>query len=130
MREIGFQQPLDRFRRVFRLEIVIDLLPDIGVRTKAAASEQMIALDRVDILADIHFRGDQSDIADVVLSTGMMAAGDVDVERRIDIDARLAPVADLGSVPLYLPDWAQKLLKADLKRPAAIKGTFVAPVGS
>ena len=46
MREIGLQQSLDRLRRVFRLEVVIDLLPDIGIRTKAAAGEQMIALDR------------------------------------------------------------------------------------
>ena len=56
MREIGLQQPLDRLRRVLRLEVVIDLLPDIGVRTKAAAGEQMIALDGIDVLADIHLR--------------------------------------------------------------------------
>ena len=53
MREIGLQQPLDRLRRILRLEVVIDLLPDIGVRTKAAAGEQMIALDGIVILADI-----------------------------------------------------------------------------
>src|SRR3954463_6023908 len=100
MREIGLQQSLDRLRRVFRLEVVIDLLPDIGVRTKAATGEQMITLDRIDILADIHLRGDQADIADVVLRAGVMAAGDVDVERRLDVDARLAPVADLGGMKL------------------------------
>ena len=53
MREIGLQQPLDGLRRILRLEVVIDLLPDIGIRTKAAAGEQMIALDRIVILADI-----------------------------------------------------------------------------
>ena len=100
MREIGLQQSFDRLRRVFRLEVVIDLLPDIGIRSKAAAGEQMIALDGIDILADIHLRRDQPDIADVVLRAGMMAAGDVDIERRVDIDARLAPVADLGGMAL------------------------------
>src|SRR6476619_6796983 len=100
MREIGFQQPLDGLRSILGLEVVIDLLPDIGVRTKAAAGEQMIALDRIDILANIHLRGDQADIADIVLRAGMMAAGDVDVERRLDVDARLAPVANLGGMKL------------------------------
>src|SRR6266545_3993145 len=100
MREIGLQQSLDRLWRVFRLEVVIDLLPDIGIRSKAAAGEQMIALDGIDILADIHFRSDQPDIADVMLRAGMMATGDVYVERRVDVDARLAPVADLGGMKL------------------------------
>ena len=35
-----------------------------------------------------------------MLRAGMMAAGDVDVERRVDVDARLAPVADLGGMAL------------------------------
>src|SRR5437879_1380558 len=100
MREIGLQQPFDGLRSILGLEVVIDLLPDIGVRTKAAAGEQMIALDRIDILADIHLRGDQPDIADVMLRAGMMATGDVYVERRVDVDARLAPVADLGGMTL------------------------------
>src|SRR5258708_10459032 len=60
----------------------------------------MIALDGIDTLADVHFRRDQPDIADVMLRAGMMAAGDVDVERRVDVDARLAPVADLGRMAL------------------------------
>ena len=66
------------------------------------AGEQMIALDRIDILADVHFRCDQADIADVMLRAGMMAARDVDIERRVDIDARLAPVADLGGMTLCI----------------------------
>ena len=35
-----------------------------------------------------------------MLRAGMMAAGEVDVERRVDLDARLAPVADLVGVTL------------------------------
>src|SRR5207237_6784785 len=90
----------DGLRSILGLEVVIDLLPDIGIRTKAAAGEQMIALDGIDVLADIHLRGDQPDIADVMLCAGMMATGDVYVERRVDVDARLAPVADLGGMTL------------------------------
>src|SRR5258708_12746808 len=100
MRKIGLQQSLDRLRRILGLEVVIDLLPDIGVRAKAAAREQMIALDGIDVVADIDLRRDQADIADVVLRAGMVAAGHMDVERRLDIDARLAPVADLGGMKL------------------------------
>ncbi len=77
MRKIRLQQSLDRLRRILGLDAVIDLLPDIGIRAKAAAREQMIALDGIDILADINLGRDQPDIADVVLRTGVMAAGHI-----------------------------------------------------
>ena len=79
---------------------MIDLLPDIGIRTEAAAGEQMIALDCVVLLSNRNLGADQPDIADVMLRAGMMAAGEMDVERRVDVDARLAPVADRGGVAL------------------------------
>src|SRR3977135_2775371 len=91
MREISLQQLLDRSRRVLGLEIMKDLLPDIGLRTEPAAGEQVIALDRIVALAGRHFRRDQADIADVVLRAGMVAAGQMDVERLIDIDPWLPP---------------------------------------
>src|SRR6516165_2576112 len=100
MGEIGFQEPLDSLRRVLSLQIAIDLLPDIGVRTEPAAREQMITLNRIVTLAHGDLGRDQADIADVMLRAGMMAAGQMDVERGIDIDARLAPVADLRGVEL------------------------------
>src|SRR5260370_18314365 len=93
MGAIGLQKLLDRLRRVLSLEVVIDLLPDIGVGPEAAAREQVVALDRVVALADRHLGRDQTDIADVVLRAGVMAAGQMDVERRLDIDPRLAPIA-------------------------------------
>src|SRR5260221_10055763 len=97
MREIRLQQPLDGLRRILRLEVVIDFLPYIRMGTEAAAREQMVALDGV-LLANRDFCGNQPDIADVVLRAGMVAAGDVNIDRRLDIDSRLAPVADLGGV--------------------------------
>src|SRR3981081_1954277 len=99
MRQVGFQKPLDGPRRVLGLEIVVDLLPDIGIRTEAATGKQVIAFDGVvAAFTDGHLRPDQSDIADVMLRAGMVAAGEMDIERRVDLDARLAPVADGGGV--------------------------------
>ena len=100
MREVCFQQFLDGLRRVLRFEVVIDLLPDIGVGTEPSAGEQMIAFDVVVILADGHFGADQADIADVMLRAGMMTAGQMDIQRDVDRHPRLAPVADRGSMAL------------------------------
>ena len=100
VREIRLQQLLHRLRRVLGLEVVIDLLPDIGIRTEPAAGEQVITLDGVVLLADRNLGADQPDIADVVLRAGMVAAGEMDVERRVDLDARFAPVADRGGMAL------------------------------
>src|ERR1700737_4764565 len=94
MRKIRLQQFLDRLRRILGCEVVIDLLPDIGVRTEPAAGKQVIALDRVVALADRYLGADQADIADVVLRAGMMATGQMDVERGVDRHPRLAPGAD------------------------------------
>src|SRR5437660_5361534 len=98
MREIYFQQFLNRLRRVLRLEVVVDLLPDIGIGTEPSAGEQVIAFDGVVILADGHFGAYQADIADVVLRAGMMATGEMDIQRGIDGHPRLAPVGDGGGM--------------------------------
>src|SRR6267378_3989510 len=100
MREICFQQFFDGLWRVLSPEVVINLLPYIGIRTEPASCEQMIALDGILFLADRHLRADQADIADVMLRAGMVAAGEMDVERRVDRHPRLAPVADRSRMAL------------------------------
>src|ERR1700730_18421562 len=100
MREIRFQQFFHGLWRVLGLEIMKNLLPDIGLGAEAAAGEQMIALNGVILLADRYLGGDQADIADVMLRAGMVATGDMNVERRVDVDPRFAPVADRGGVAL------------------------------
>src|SRR5438045_4673318 len=60
----------------------------------------MVTLDGIGILADIDLCGNQADVADVMLRTGVVAAGEMDVERRIDLDPRLAPVANPGRMQL------------------------------
>ena len=44
--------------------------------------------------------GQQPDLADEMLRAGMMAAGEMDVDRRVERDARLAPARDLLGVAL------------------------------
>src|SRR5262249_51181167 len=60
----------------------------------------VIALHRLVLRRARHLGGDQADIADVMLRAGMMAAGEMDIERRVDLDAALAPVADFGGMTL------------------------------
>src|ERR1700739_2090609 len=98
MREISLQQSLDRAGRVLRFKIAKNFLPQIGMRPKNAACEQMIAFDGVGPVAGRDLGGDEADVADKMLRAGVMAAGQMDVERRVDLDARLAPVADFRRV--------------------------------
>jgi hypothetical protein len=100
MREIGFQKFLDGLRRVFGFEVVIDLPPNIGIRAERSAGKQVIAFDGVIALTDRHFRTDQADVADVMLRAGMVAAGQMNVQRCVDGHPWLAPVADLGRMAL------------------------------
>src|ERR1051326_6426360 len=90
MCKIGLQQSLDRPGRVPGFKIAKNLLPQIGLRRKTAPGEQVIAFDGVVALADRDFCGDQADVADEMLRAGMVAAGEMDVERRVDFHARLA----------------------------------------
>ena len=60
----------------------------------------MIALDHVALLRTSHLAGEQADVADVVLGAGMVAAGQVDVDRLVERDARLAGARDLLGVAL------------------------------
>src|SRR4051794_3518508 len=85
MREISLQQSLDCPGRVLGLEVVKNLLPQTGVRPKTATCEQMIAIDGVIAFAGRHLCSDQADVADKMLRTRMVAAGEMDVERRVDL---------------------------------------------
>ena len=83
-----------------RLDVAIELAAERGVRPEAAADQDVIALDRVAVLGDLHLAGEQADLADIVLRAGVMAAGEMDVDRRVERDARLAPARDLLGVAL------------------------------
>ncbi len=64
---IGAQNFRHHFRRLFRFHILIKLGGNAGVFRKAAADENVIALDRVALVIHRHARADQSDVADVML---------------------------------------------------------------
>ena len=87
-------------RRVLGLHVAIELAGKRRVRAEAAADQDVIALDGVAVLGGLHLAGEQADIADVVLRAGMMAAGEMDVHRAVELDARLAPARDLLGVAL------------------------------
>ena len=69
-------------------------------RAEAAADMDVIALDGVAIVRGRDLAGDQADVADIVLRAGMMAAGEMDVDRAVELDARLAPARDLLGMAL------------------------------
>ena len=55
----------------------------------------MEAIDRIAIVIDRNARTDHADVADVVLSAGVMTAGQVDIDRRLEGHAFVAPRRDL-----------------------------------
>ena len=100
MCQVRFQQSFNGLRRVLCGEVPIDLLSDIGIRAKTPSREQVIAFNRVICLAQRNLGGDQADVADVVLGTGMVAACQMNVQRGVNLHARLAPVGNRGGVTL------------------------------
>src|SRR5579862_3892797 len=100
MAEIGFQHALDRPRRIVGLEIVKDLAAARRVRAKAAADVDVIALDLVAVLRHLHLGADEADVADVMLRAGIRAAGEMDVERAVELNPGFAPVRDLLGMAL------------------------------
>ena len=51
VREIGLEDALDGLRRVLRLHVAIELAAERGIGPEAAADQDVIALDRVALLA-------------------------------------------------------------------------------
>src|SRR6185312_15111386 len=91
-------QTLNEPWRFIGLQIADHLLPDVGVRSKSTAGKQVIAFYRFVFARTGHLGRDQSDVADVVLGAGVVASGEVDIERRIEFNPALAPVTDGSSV--------------------------------
>src|SRR5436305_738229 len=100
MREISFQNALHRSRRILGLHVLVDLAAEPRVWPESAADKDVVAVDGIAILIHWHARRDQPDVANVVLRAGVMAASEMDVHRRVERDARLAPRGDLLSLLL------------------------------
>src|SRR6476660_7671986 len=92
VRQIGLQYALDGPRRILRLHVVEKLAGEHRVWSKSAADVNVIALDRIAVVADGDARRQEADVADIVLRAGMMAAGEMNIHRPVEGDARFAPV--------------------------------------
>src|SRR4051794_32942679 len=95
MCQVALEDALDRARRLLGLHVLVDVPRQRCVRPEAAADQYVITVDSVAFLVDRDARGEQSDVADVMLRARMMTAGEVDVHRRVERNARLAPCGDL-----------------------------------
>src|SRR5256885_11559954 len=97
-REIGAHQPLDCVGRFIRRDIAQDFAPEPAPVAEAAAREQVIALDFGILVRDPG--REQPDVADGVLRTGIRATGEMNVERRVDREARIEVIGDREGVAL------------------------------
>src|SRR6516225_1144698 len=100
MREIGLEHALDGGRRVFSLDVAVDLPSESLVGTEAATDMDVVALDGVAVLRDRHPGAEKPDVADVVLSAGIGTPREVDVHRAVELQPRLAPVRDVLGMAL------------------------------
>src|SRR5262252_8854716 len=99
MSEITFEHALDGLRHVLRLHVAIDLAAERRVGTKTTTDIDVIALDAV-FFGNRNLAGEQADIADVMLGAGMMATGEMDIDRAVENDARLAALRNLLGMSL------------------------------
>src|SRR5262249_31742983 len=98
MRQISFQNALDDARCVFSDNVAVKLATERGVRAEAAADENVIALDRIVVFVRLNLAGEQTDLRYKMLRTGMVAAGQMNIDRRVERNARLAPGGDVLGV--------------------------------
>ena len=101
MPQIGFENAFDDAGHVLRDNIAIKLAAERRVRAEAAADENVIALDRIVVFIRLHFAGEQADLRNKMLRAGMVAAGQMNIDRRVEErNARLAPRRDLLGMAL------------------------------
>src|SRR4029077_20435259 len=88
--EVGQEHALNDARRVLGFDVTIDVAREPRLRAVSAADQHVVALDSVTLLGDLHLAGQEADVADVMLRAGMMTSGQVDVDRAIERQMRLA----------------------------------------
>src|SRR5580704_1477033 len=98
--QIGLEHALDRLRRIIGFDVVKNLAAAGGVGAKTAADVDVIALDLIAVLGHLHLGANEADVADVMLRAGIRAAGEMDVERAVELHAGFAPVRDLLGMAL------------------------------
>src|SRR5580704_17114946 len=73
MAEIGLEHALDGLRRILRLDVAVNLAAAHGIRPEAAADSDVVTLDLVAVLGDLHLGAKEPDVADVMLPAGIGA---------------------------------------------------------
>src|SRR5262249_12277690 len=99
-REVGPEHCVGRLPRIPGFDRPAGLPRDRSVWAETATDVNMVALDRVAIFGGLHFAGQQSDVADIMLRAGVMASGEMDVDRAVERDTAFAPARDLLGMPL------------------------------
>jgi len=64
-----------------RFHLAQNLAANRARGAKAASGHNVIAVHRIAFLIDANARRDKPDVADIMLSTGMVAAGEMDIDR-------------------------------------------------
>ena len=94
------QQRLDHFGRVAGSNIGLQQSPYGALCAKAATHMQMITFDLIALIVHGDLGADEPDVADIVLCAGMVAAGEVDVDREVYAQARIHVISDAQCVAL------------------------------
>ena len=85
MREIGLKQALDRARRIFARHVAIDFAAERRVSARSRRRPRCIAFDLVALLVRLRLCRPIRPMSPIeVLRAGMMAAGEMDVDRRVE----------------------------------------------
>src|SRR5262249_2827743 len=75
--------------------VAIEFAAERGVWAEAAANENVIPLDRIVVFVRLDLAGEQSDLRHKMLRAGMVAASQMNIDRRVERNARLAPGSDV-----------------------------------
>ena len=102
MRHVGPQKTLDGLWHVLHFDIVEEIACHRRVGAVATADQNMKTFDGIAVVGDRHAAGDQPDVANVVLRAGVMAAGQVNIDRTVERHAGLAPAGDVFCMALCI----------------------------
>jgi hypothetical protein len=96
--EIHFEHPRHQRRQIFGAGRRKQLAADVAALAVAATHEDLVTLD--DVVAEFDIGPQQADVANVMLGARVTAAGEVDVDRLVELEPLFDVVGDLERVAL------------------------------
>jgi len=102
LREIGAEHGFEAPGQFVGRDVAADLAAERQLRAAAAADNHVIPLGLriVAGAAEVDLGGEEADIADIMLRAGIGAAGQVDVERLVEVDPRIEMIGDFQRMAL------------------------------